>query len=531
VVNIRLGSAIGRFAVAAALIVPSFAVVAGMGAAGHSWGFPVVPGDLDGSVSASTTGLSYAFGAPPIAPAGSLGPNQSVTFILKVKNNGVSDPGGPVYLSYSSPALGDSTSVPGTQCSGVTLLSRTPVLCAANSAGQVSLTYAAPAQPPGEAVVLFTAGNAASSPSVSAVDHYLYATNYRFASSPIAAPGSLGLSASVAVTLSADNAADQGIPNDTVYLSFIPAAGGGSARITGGSALTSTPTLFVANSSGQIALTYTAPALALPSNGADKIVVQDLHSSPKITNSDSYAFAATAPVISIGNSTIVEGDLQPGTPANFTVTINPVQTTATTVQYITLCGSGDKGCEEDYVQVLSPATITIPANASSAKILLRQFAYVGGNSGETYAEGWFIHIMNPSVGVLGRDVGEGLLLPDLENGKTKVTDLYAGGAGLVPTPGSNEPMYFTVTLGAPLTSSVTFNYATADNGSAQAGIDYLAASGTATIAAGATSAVIPVTLRANAPPSTSRTFNFTISNASGGITIFTATGTGTDLAS
>ena len=61
--------------------------------------------------------------------------------------------------------------------------------------------------------------------------------------------------------------------------------------------------------------------------------------------------------------------------------------------------------------------------------------------------------MNPSAGVLGRSVGEGVLLPDLENGKTKIADLYAGGAGLVPTPGSNEPMYFTVTLGAPLTSA------------------------------------------------------------------------------
>ena len=177
------------------------------------------------------------------------GSKNTQHLILKVKNNGVSDPGGSVYLSYNSPASGDSTRVPGTQCSGVTQLSRTPVLCTANSAGQVSLTYTAPAQPPGEAVVLFTAGNTASNPSVSAVDHYLYATNYRFASSPIAAPGSLGLSASVAVTLSAQNAADQGIPNDTVYLSFVRAAGGGSARITGGATLTSTPTLFLANSS------------------------------------------------------------------------------------------------------------------------------------------------------------------------------------------------------------------------------------------------------------------------------------------
>ncbi len=226
----------------------------------------------------------------------------------------------------------------------------------------------------------------------------------------------------------------------------------------------------------------------------------------------------------------MEGDVKPGTPADFTVTIQPVQATPTTVQYITLCGLGDKGCEEDYIQVLTPKTITIPAHASSVKLLLRQFAYVGANAGETYTEGWFMNLMNPSAGVLGRSVGEGLLLPDLENGKATVDDLYAGGAGLVPTSGSNQPMYFTVTLGGPLSSAVTFNYATSD-GTALAGRDYQATSGSTTIAAGSTSAVIPVTLLANAPPSTSRTFKFTISNTSGGITIFTATGTGTVLSS
>ena len=276
--NVSLGRGIGRIAVAAALIVPSFAVVAAMGAASHVSG-PLVLGDLDGSASTQTTGLSYAFGAPPIAPAGSLGPNQSVNFVLKVKNNGVADPGGPVYLSYNSPAA-DSTTVPASQCGGTTQLSRTPVLCTANSAGQVSLTFTAPAQPPAQDVVLFTAGNAPSNPSINAVDHYLYATNYRFTSSPIAAPGSLTGNATATVTLTAQNAADQGIPNDTLYLSFVHTTGGGSAQVSGGAALTTTPTLFTTNSSGAISITYTAPA-SLPSSGTDSIGVQDRRTSPR----------------------------------------------------------------------------------------------------------------------------------------------------------------------------------------------------------------------------------------------------------
>ena len=42
--------------------------------------------------------------------------------------------------------------------------------------------------------------------------------------------------------------------------------------------------------------------------------------------------------------------------------------------------------------------------------------------------------------------------------------------------------------------------------------------------------MIPVTLLGNAPPASNKTFTFTISNASGGITIYTASGAGTVLA-
>jgi Calx-beta domain len=525
VVKVRSGRFVGR--VSASLAVASIAVIVGVGGMGRSSGLPFLSADL--KVSASTTGLTYVFGAPPIAPAGSIGPGASVNFTVKVRNNGVTDPGGAVYLSYNSPASGDALTVPASQCGGTSRLSRTPVLCTANTAGQVPLTYTAPPQPPGAAVVLFTAGNAASNPSSSAVDHYVYATNYRFASSPIAASGHLTAGASVGVTLSAENAADQGIPNDTVYLSFTPTAGGGSASITGGAALNGTPTLYHTNASGLISLTYRAPA-TLPATGADAIVVQDLQRSPQVTNTDSYAFAATTPVISVGDTTVTEGDVKPGIPAEFTVTIQPVQATPVTVQYTTLCGIGDKGCEEDYIQVLQPASFTIPAHASSTKVILRWFSYIGGNGGENYIEGGFIHIANPSVGVLGRSVGEGVLLADVESAKTVFHYLYAGGAALVPTAGSSEPMYFTIALGAPQSSTLTFTYATTD-GTALAGRDYTAASGTASIAAGTTSAVIPVTLLANSPPSASRTFTLTISNASGGITISRATATGTVLAS
>ena len=134
--------------------------------------------------------------------------------------------------------------------------------------------------------------------------------------------------------------------------------------------------------------------------------MQDLNKSPQEVNTDSYAFASGTPVVSIGDVDVYEGDQNPGTPANFTVTISPVQSTATTVQYVTLCGVGDKGCGEDFVQVFTPITVTIPANTATTTVLVRQFAYLGGKSddgvgGETYNEGWYVLISNPS-NLLGR---------------------------------------------------------------------------------------------------------------------------------
>jgi hypothetical protein len=389
----------------------------------------------------------------------------------------------------------------------------------------VTLTYVVPPQPPAShASAQFIAQLNPSGTGGRAIDHYVYATVYRFSSSPIARSGSLAADSSVPVTLSAEDATGHGVAGSTVYLSMKAAAGGGSASV-GSTKLTSTPTLFTADPTGSLSINYTAPH-NLPSTGTDSILVQDSSKSPTEKNSDSYAFAASTPVLSIGDSTVFEGDANPGIPAQFTVTISPVQSSPVTFQYVTICGIGDKNCGEDFVQVFSAITVTIPANTSSATVLVRQFSYIGGNGGETYNEGWFVQISNPSVGVIGRAVGTGLLLPDVEGTNTALPLLYMGSAGVAPVSTGQVPIYFVVTLGAPENGTVTFQYATAD-GTAKAGSDYAAAGGTATIPAGKTSATIPVMLLQNSPPGSDLSFTLTISNATGGPTISSATGTGT----
>ena len=405
------------------------------------------------------------------------------------------------------------------------------VACVTNSLGQVVLTYHVPTNTVAQGRADWLAvSDTTGHPAHKAIDHWVYCTIYRFNSSPVARGGSLAANASVPVTLTAKDGLDVGIAN-TAYLSFNAISGGGSASV-GSTKLTTTPTLFNTSSSGTLTITYTAPA-SPPSSGTDVITVSDAKSGGTEKNTDSYSFAST-PVISIGDVGQVEGDQKDshhhGITAEFTVTISPPQPNPVTVDFQTLCGIGDKGCGEDFIQVSQPTVFTIPANASSTILPLIQFSYIGGNAGETYNEGWYMLLSNPSTGVLGRSVGEGILLPDVEGVTSPLPDLYAGNIGLVPITTASAPMYFVVTLGAMESSAVTFNYATS-NGTAIAGSDYVAASGMATIPAGATSVVIQISLLANAPPSTNKTFTLTISNASGGLAIARATGTGTVLAS
>ncbi len=352
---------------------------------------------------------------------------------------------------------------------------------------------------------------------------------YRLAPSPIAPSGRLAAKATVDVTFSADDGLGQGIPGASVYLSFAPTNGGGSARV-GGTALTGAPARFTTGSRGTLQVTYIAPA-TLPATGVDTLIAQDLAQSPTQVTTDSYAFTRGYPVVSVGDATVVEGDQHPAIPPVFTVSLSAPQPNPVTVQYTTPCGVGDEPCNvDDFQQITKPVTVTIPAHSASTTITVAQYAYVGASGRETYNEGWFVKLTRPAGAVLGRSVGTGLLLPDVESGHSVVADLYVGDVGVVPSSASSGvPMNVTVTLGGVQPGPVTFHYATSD-GSAVAGRDYTATSGTGVIPSGRTSTIISVEELPGAPPQSDRTFTVMISAVSGDLSIGRATGVQTILA-
>ena len=95
--------------------------------------------------------------------------------------------------------------------------------------------------------------------------------------------------------------------------------------------------------------------------------------------------------------------------------------------------------------------------------------------------------------------------------ETTPTVSIAGGSG---TEGDDGSIAFTVTLDEAASGTVTVDYATAD-GSAEAGDDYTAASGTLRFAAGETSKTISVAIDDDIDNESDETFTVTLSNAAG----------------
>ncbi len=111
--------------------------------------------------------------------------------------------------------------------------------------------------------------------------------------------------------------------------------------------------------------------------------------------------------------------------------------------------------------------------------------------------------------------GTGGPTPALSIGDVSVTEGNSG----------TSTATFTVTLSAAASSAVTVNYATA-NGTATAGSDYVAASGTLTFAAGTTTRTLPVTVNGDTTGEANETFHVNLSAASGA-TLADAQGIGT----
>ena len=198
--------------------------------------------------------------------------------------------------------------------------------------------------------------------------------------------------------------------------------------------------------------------LTSPSNA----VVADAQGQATITNDDSSSS------LSINDVSLTEGNSGTKT-ATLTVTLAPTSTQSVTVAYATANGTATAG--SDYVT--KSGTLTFAAGVATQTLTVT----INGDSAIEPDETVLVNLSAPTNAVLGDAQGVATITNDDQPSLT-ISDvsLTEGNSG-------TKTATFTVTLAPTSAQTVTVSFATA-NGTATAGSDYVAASGTLTFAAG-----------------------------------------------
>ncbi len=202
-------------------------------------------------------------------------------------------------------------------------------------------------------------------------------------------------------------------------------------------------------------------------SGATNATIARAQGTGTITNDDG------APTLSIDDVTVTEGN-SGTTNAVFTVTLSPAGSQTVTVDYATANGTATAG--SDYTSTSN--TLTFPADTISRTITVP----VIGDTTLEPNEAFTVTLSGATNATIARAQGTGTITNDDATAPTLSIDDVTVAEGSSGTTNA----VFTVTLSAASSQTVTVNYATA-NGTATAGSDYTAGSGTLTFPAGTVS--------------------------------------------
>ena len=219
--------------------------------------------------------------------------------------------------------------------------------------------------------------------------------------------------------------------------------------------------------------------------------------------------------MAIGDGSVTEG-ASGTTQMTFTVTLSSPVPTPVTVNYTTSDGTATAG--SDYIA--ESGTVTFVANDQSETITIDVNGDLLLEGNETFT----VTLSNPSVTTMITDgTATGTILNDDVAASMNIADtsVTEGNAG-------TTSMTFTVTLATPVPETVTVNYTTS-NGTAIAGTDYVAESGTITFAPNDQSEQITIDVTGDIDFEGDETLTVTLSNASPTTTIVDGTATGTIL--
>ncbi|WZP01061.1 Calx-beta domain-containing protein [Isosphaeraceae bacterium EP7] len=183
------------------------------------------------------------------------------------------------------------------------------------------------------------------------------------------------------------------------------------------------------------------------------------------------------PTITITGLAMTEGDAGTSSVA-FVVTLSGLSSLPITVQFATADGTATAGV--DYVA--SGGTLTIPAGSLTGTILVP----ITGDLLDETDEAFVVNLTAPTNATLALGQAQGAILDDDATPTATIS-----GATVTEGDAGTTNAVFTVTLSAVSGRDVTLNFATAD-GTATAGVDYVASGGTLTIPAGSLTGTILV---------------------------------------
>ena len=231
--------------------------------------------------------------------------------------------------------------------------------------------------------------------------------------------------------------------------------------------------------------------------------------APRNTASASTPCTAGPPTISVNSASAVEGGS-----ILFTITLSATPTSSVSYVISAIAGSA------------SPSDYSSPAPSSGifsagATTLTQSFVVPTTQDAlQESDEGFQVQVQatgtaNPTA------TGVGTIIDD-----DSPPSVSFGSTSAPEGDSSTSPFFFTITANRAPATDLNIGYITVDGTATTADNDYVAKSGTATIAAGTTSVTISVDVNGDTTPEPNETFNVVVSNA-GGAVIGNGTGTGT----
>lgn len=212
----------------------------------------------------------------------------------------------------------------------------------------------------------------------------------------------------------------------------------------------------------------------------------------------------SVPTISIADVSIVEGD-SGNSDLIFTISGSIAATADIEVDYTTSDGTATQ--PDDYLE--TSGTAIMPAGATRVDVVVPIVGDLDVESDETFT-------MTLSIPTLRVVVAAGSATGTITNDDAeRVPALSISDVSVSEGTGADSTLTFVASLDFAANSDVTADFATMDD-SAVAPEDYDAASGSLLIAAGDTTASIPVTIIGDALDEANETFTMTLSNISAG---------------